>query len=545
MLGLRSSGLGRTIYAVGDNPIACRLAGVRVWQVLLAVYVMAGLLAAVGGLLFSGTTGSVGVDQTNSYLLPSVAATVIGGTSILGGIGRLHRHDPRRPHPHRAQPPAAAARRERGVQARCSTASSCSRWRGCTSGSPARRRARGADRSATIGVGVIGTGFMGVAHTEALRRLGVEVVGMVGSSPERARGQGGNPLLPPAVSTRSTSCSPIAGLDAVHITSPNHVHAEHGRAAIAAGKHVVCEKPLGVDAAETAELVALAADAGVVNAVCFNLRYYPQNQTRRGARRGRRDRRAAVRSPASYHQDWLLLDTDWNWRLDAARQGALRAVADIGSHWLDLVQFVSGQRVVEVFADLHTFVTERSHPAGEVETFGAAGVDADVPRVREQMESDDAAGLLLRFDGGARGVCTISQVSAGPQEHRLAWEIDGDDVGAGLGVRGPRAPVDRPPRPSQRDRREGPGALTPGGRRGAAYPGWPRRGLPGHVPRPVRRRVPRHRRRRAVGAARRTRRSPTATTSCRVRRDQRHRPAARHWAKVERTMTNDDEEVHR
>jgi len=85
--GLRSSGLGRMIYAVGDNPIACRLAGVRVWQVLLAVYVLAGLFAAVGGLLYSGATGSVGVDQTNSYLLPSVAATVIGGTSILGGTG--------------------------------------------------------------------------------------------------------------------------------------------------------------------------------------------------------------------------------------------------------------------------------------------------------------------------------------------------------------------------------------------------------------------------------------------------------------------------
>ena len=85
--GLRSSGLGRTIYAVGDNPIACRLAGIRVWQVLLAVYVLAGVFAAIGGLLFSGTTGSVGVDQTNNYLLPAVAATVIGGTSILGGMG--------------------------------------------------------------------------------------------------------------------------------------------------------------------------------------------------------------------------------------------------------------------------------------------------------------------------------------------------------------------------------------------------------------------------------------------------------------------------
>jgi ribose transport system permease protein len=87
IFGLSRTGLGRAIYAVGDNPIACRLAGVRIWQVLLAVYVLSAVLAALGGLLFSGISGSVGPDQTNAYLLPSVAAAVIGGTSILGGIG--------------------------------------------------------------------------------------------------------------------------------------------------------------------------------------------------------------------------------------------------------------------------------------------------------------------------------------------------------------------------------------------------------------------------------------------------------------------------
>ena len=87
IFGLSRTGLGRAVYAVGDNPIACRLAGVRIWQVLLAVYVLSALLAALGGLLFSGISGSVGPDQTNAYLLPSVAAAVIGGTSILGGVG--------------------------------------------------------------------------------------------------------------------------------------------------------------------------------------------------------------------------------------------------------------------------------------------------------------------------------------------------------------------------------------------------------------------------------------------------------------------------
>src|SRR5918993_4653496 len=126
----------------------------------------------------------------------------------------------------------------------------------------------------------------------------------------------------------------------------------------------------------------------------------------------------------SYHQDWLLEETDWNWRLVAGRQGSLRAVADIGSHWLDLVSFVSGRRVTEVLADLHTFVPERNHPLGEVGTFAASGVADDVERVREPMSSDDAAGILLRLEGGMRGVCSVSQVSAG-RKNRLSWELNG------------------------------------------------------------------------------------------------------------------------
>ena len=321
---------------------------------------------------------------------------------------------------------------------------------------------------------IVGTGWMAAVHTEALRRIGVEVVGMVGSSPERTRSKA-NPLLPEPFDSLDELLA-VADLDAVHITSPNDVHAEQARAAIAAGKHVICEKPLGVDAAETAELVRLAADAGVVNAVCFNARFYPHNQHAAALVNAGEIGRPRLIS-GQYLQDWLLLETDWNWRLDAARQGTLRAVADIGSHWLDLVQFVSGQRVVEVFADLHTFITERRRPTGEVETFAAARVDAEVPRVREQMESDDAAGLLLRFDGGARGVCTISQVSAG-RRNRLAWEIDGDESALAWAADDPdHLWIGHRGRPNEIVEKD-PALLTPEGAAATAFPGGHVEGYP-------------------------------------------------------------------
>ena len=269
---------------------------------------------------------------------------------------------------------------------------------------------------------VIGTGFMGLAHTEALRRLGHEVVGIVGSSPERARAKAATSPLPPVFDTVEDLVAD-PDVDAVHVTSPNHVHAEHVRAVLRAGKHVVCEKPLGTSSAETAELVAMADDAGVVNAVCFNLRYYAQNQNAAALVAS-----GAIGEPrfvtGRYHQDWLLLETDWNWRLDASRQGGLRAVADIGSHWFDLTRFVSGRPIVEVLADLHTFVTQRNHPLGDVKTFGASQVADDVERIHEHMESDDAAGVLLRYEDGLRGVCTVSQVSAG-RKNTVEWEVDG------------------------------------------------------------------------------------------------------------------------
>lgn len=322
--------------------------------------------------------------------------------------------------------------------------------------------------------GIVGTGWMAAVHTEALRRIGVEVVGMVGSSRQRAFDLAG-PLLPPPMSgIDELLASP--GLDAIHVTSPNHVHAAHARAALESGVAVVCEKPLGVDTTETAELVDLATRAGVVNAVCFNLRYYPQNQNAAALVAG-----GSIGTPrlvsGHYLQDWLLLDTDWNWRLDAARQGELRAVADIGSHWIDLTSFVTGQLVTEVFADLHTFITERHRPTGEVQTFAAARVDRDAVRERQPISSDDAAGLLLRFDGGARGVCTVSQVSAG-RKNCVHWEIDGAESALGWLSEDPeRLWIGHRGRPNEIVEKDA-ATLTPAGTAAALFPGGHVEGYP-------------------------------------------------------------------
>ena len=268
---------------------------------------------------------------------------------------------------------------------------------------------------------VVGTGFIGVVHVEALRRLGVEVLGVVGSSPDRARAKAATAVLPEPYESFEAMLAD-ARVEVVHITSPNRLHYAHARAALEAGKHVVCEKPLGMTSRETGELLALARDSGRVHAVNFNIRFYPQClEAHERVAAGELGRVNLV--SGGYLQDWLLLDTDWNWRLDPAEGGSLRAVGDIGSHWIDLLQFVTGLRVEAVMADLATFVPVRRMPVGPVETFAGAGA-AGGERVERQMETEDAAGILLRLTGGARAVLTVSQVSAG-RRNRCSFEVDG------------------------------------------------------------------------------------------------------------------------
>ena len=270
-----------------------------------------------------------------------------------------------------------------------------------------------------IRAAVVGTGFIGVVHVEALRRLGVEVTGVVGSSPERARAKAEVAVLPePYESFEAMLGDPR--VDVVHITSPNRLHLPQARAALEAGKHVVCEKPLAMTAAETAELLALARRSGRVHAVNFNIRFYPQclEAHERVAAGALGDVHLVT---GGYLQDWLLFDTDWNWRLDPAEGGALRAVGDIGSHWIDLVQFVTGRRVEAVMADLATVIPVRRVPVGPVETFSSSAGGETVDHV---METEDLAGIMLRLEGGARAVASISQVSAG-RRNACTFQVDG------------------------------------------------------------------------------------------------------------------------
>ncbi|MFM8205109.1 MAG: Gfo/Idh/MocA family protein, partial [Actinomycetales bacterium] len=185
-----------------------------------------------------------------------------------------------------------------------------------------------------------------------------------------------------------------------------------------AGKHVICEKPLALSASEGESLLKLAESRNLVHALCFNTRFYPMvHEARSLVNAGKIGSPTYVKG--SYHQDWLLLDTDWNWRLEGEKAGELRAIADIGSHLIDQISFVSSLEVESVLADLHTIVKERQKPTGPVQTFT---VDTTAKREPVKMSSDDAAGVLIRYKNGARGTLSISQVSAG-RKNNLSWEI--------------------------------------------------------------------------------------------------------------------------
>jgi predicted dehydrogenase len=264
---------------------------------------------------------------------------------------------------------------------------------------------------------VIGTGFVGVVHVEALRRIGVEVVGVLGSSPERTAAKAAAAGLPAPYASLDELLADRR-VDVVHVATPNHLHVPQVRAALAAGKHVVCEKPLATTAADSAELLREAEASGLVHCTNFNLRYYPLVQQARAlVASGELGR--PYHAQGGYLQDWLLYDTDWNWRLDPAAGGELRAVGDIGSHWIDMVEFVSGLRVEAVLAELTTHIPVRRRPVGEVETFTESAGE----RVEITVATEDAAHVLLRFEGGARAAMTVSQIAAG-RRNQLAFELD-------------------------------------------------------------------------------------------------------------------------
>jgi predicted dehydrogenase len=302
---------------------------------------------------------------------------------------------------------------------------------------------------------VAGTGFIGVVHVEALRRLGVEITGIVGSSPERAAVKARAENLPDPYPSFEAMLADER-VDVVHLATPNHLHYDEVRAVLEAGKHVVCEKPLAMNSTQTAELLALAQESGLVHAVNFNQRFYPNNlHARELVQAGDLGRVRLV--TGGYLQDWLLYETDWSWRLEADQGGDLRVIGDIGSHWLDLASFLTGHRVESVMADLTTFMPVRKQPVGRVETFSTAAQEETIDRA---IETEDAAGLLLRFEGGARGVVTLSQVSAGRKNH-LNWEINGSEASAAWRAERPEDLwVGRRDRPSELLLRD-PGQMLP------------------------------------------------------------------------------------
>ena len=275
----------------------------------------------------------------------------------------------------------------------------------------------------TIGVAFIGTGFMCTTHVEALRRTGMtHVVGVLGSSLEKSKSTAEKLGIPKAYgSYEEVLADP--DIQSVHIGTPNRWHFEMAKRALVAGKHVMCEKPLAMTSEESRELVALAKKhSKQATGVNYNIRFYPLCQEAK-ERIHRGDFGNVFHITGSYVQDWLLKETDYNWRVKASEGGDLRAISDIGTHWLDLISFISGMEVEAVCANLKIVHPTRQKPVGEVETFQSKSQQA-MKTESVEVTTEDFGSVMLRFKGGARGVMHVSQVTAG-RKNCLRFELAG------------------------------------------------------------------------------------------------------------------------
>jgi predicted dehydrogenase len=271
-------------------------------------------------------------------------------------------------------------------------------------------------------VGIIGTGFAAGVHAEALRRLPqVQLVAVASRDPQRAQAFAGQHGVARAHASYAELITD-GEVESVHVCASNDAHAECTAGALRAGKHVLCEKPLGIDSSETALLVELAEEAArrqVVAGVCFNYRFFAL------VRDIRERLHSGVPGPAhfvhgAYLQDWLLEETDWSWRVDPSVVGTSRAMADIGSHWCDLAQFLLADRIASVFADVGVLHDFRIAPSQETETFARPSGDGSTAL---PVAGEDFATVILRFENGAHGTLILSQVSAG-RKNGLTIEID-------------------------------------------------------------------------------------------------------------------------
>ncbi len=301
-------------------------------------------------------------------------------------------------------------------------------------------------------MGIVGVGFVGPHHIDAVRRLGyVDVVAVADMNEKLARDKADQLHVPKAYGSYEALLAD-PDIDVVHNATPNYLHYPVNAAAIAKGKHVVCDKPLAMTAAEAKTLVDLANKAGIVHAVTFGYRGNPLVQHARLA-----IARGAIGRPNFMHgyylQDWLLKDTDYSWRLEPDKSGASSALGDIGSHWCDLAQHISGLRITHVLGDITTVIPKRKKPRGAREAFQAAGKDDSYELVDIKVE--DLASVLLRFDNGAKGAFSVGQVCAG-HKNDLLLEICGSAKLAALAAGRSERALDWQPRQVQRASAEGP-----------------------------------------------------------------------------------------
>jgi predicted dehydrogenase len=327
---------------------------------------------------------------------------------------------------------------------------------------------------ASVRVGIVGTGFIGPAHLEALRRNNVNVVGLAEATAALAAEKAASLGIGKSYESYQAMLAD-PGIDVVHLATPNYLHYPHAKAALEAGKHVICEKPLAMNSTESADLVRIAQKIGKVNVINFNIRFYPMvQQARTMVQKGEIGDLFILQG--SYLQDWLLLPTDWNWRLEPDLGGTLRAVGDIGSHWLDLMSFITGLKVVEVFADFKTFHPIRKKPLKELETFTGKMLTPE-DYEDKPIKTEDYASVLLHYENGVIGVLTVSQVSSG-RKNRIYFEINGSKSSLSWnGERPNELWIGHRSGPNQVMMKD-PSLLSPEAQSTASYPGGHNEGFP-------------------------------------------------------------------
>ena len=327
-----------------------------------------------------------------------------------------------------------------------------------------------------VKAGIIGAGFIGPVHIESLRRLGfVEVAGIATVSKDETK-KAKELLSIPKGYDDYQQLIDDKEIEVVQIATPNYVHFPQAKAALEAGKHVICDKPLSMDSKEAKILVDLAEKKGLVNAVTFNHRFYPMIQQMR-AMTQKNDLGSLYIISGGFTQDWLLYDTDYNWRVESDKGGKLRAVGDLGTHWLDTVQFVTGLKVKSVFADLVTFVPIRKKSRTDIFTFaGKETKPTDFDEIK--IDTEDYSAVLLKFfDCNTRGVMIISQVSAGKKcsltldifgsKSSVAWDSErANELWVGHRNKGNELLV------------KDPSIMNPSAKKYARYPGGHEEGFP-------------------------------------------------------------------